>query len=94
MIENGIEVLKSAFEKFVGDGKYLVLYLIALIISVIYIKDKTNKSLLVNYTLIIILTVLSLVLLVPYVSHYYLLENNVQRMYKQYDKMIEILDKI
>ena len=57
MIENGIEVIKSAFEKFAGDGRYVLLYLITLIISVIYIKDKTNKSLLVNYTLIIILIV-------------------------------------
>jgi len=28
-----------------------------------------------------------LVLLIPYIMHYYLLENGVQRMYKQYDEL-------
>lgn len=36
---------------------------------------------------IIGLLVLELVLLVPYISHYYLLENNVQKMYVQYDRI-------
>ena len=31
---------------------------------------------------------LMIVLLVPYVKHYYLLENSVQKMYDQYDQMI------
>lgn len=30
-----------------------------------------------------------LVLLIPYINHYYLLENSVQYMYKQYDKLQE-----
>ncbi len=30
-----------------------------------------------------------MVLLVPYVFHYYLLENEVQKMYKQYDMILE-----
>ncbi len=34
-----------------------------------------------------ILVVLILVLLIPYVRHYYILENEVQKMYWQYDKM-------
>jgi hypothetical protein len=29
------------------------------------------------------------VLLIPYINHYYLLENSVQRMYVQYDRMME-----
>lgn len=40
------------------------------------------------------LTILFLVLLIPYIQHYYLLENETQKMYVQYDKMIEhIRDK-
>ena len=35
-----------------------------------------------------ILTLLFLVLLIPYVMHYYLLENEVQKMYAQYDKIL------
>ena len=42
---------------------------------------------------ILILTVLSFILLVPYIAHYYLLENNVQRMYTQYDLMVKLRDK-
>lgn len=36
-----------------------------------------------------VLALLLLVLLIPYVRHYYILENEVQRMYEQYDKIIE-----
>ena len=35
------------------------------------------------------LAFLLIVLLIPYISHYYLLENGVQKMYKQYDTMLE-----
>ena len=31
-------------------------------------------------------------LLVPYIMHYYLLENSVQKMYEQYDRMVELRD--
>ena len=34
-----------------------------------------------------------LVLLVPYIMHYYLLENSVQKMYEQYDRMCEAEQK-
>lgn len=34
-----------------------------------------------------------LVLLIPYLGHYYLLENEVQKMYGQYDKIEELLLK-
>ena len=34
-----------------------------------------------------------MVLLVPYILHYYLLENSVQKMYEQYDRMVEFLEK-
>ena len=37
---------------------------------------------------LLILTVAFLVLLIPYIMHYYLLENGVQKMYKQYDEML------
>lgn len=37
------------------------------------------------------LTVLLLVLLIPYIGHYYTLENEVQKMYKQYDEILKHL---
>lgn len=30
-----------------------------------------------------------LILLIPYIKHYYLMENEVQKMYDQYDKILE-----
>jgi hypothetical protein len=36
---------------------------------------------------LVLLLVLFLVLLVPYILHYYLLENGVQKMYRQYDEL-------
>lgn len=41
----------------------------------------------------LILTILVLVLLLPYIRHYYILENEVQRMYKQYDRIGQIAKK-
>lgn len=40
-----------------------------------------------------LLAIALLILLVPYVRHYYILENEVQKMYWQYDKMVERKDK-
>ena len=34
--------------------------------------------------------ILLLILLVPYIKHYYLLENKTQYMYEQYDRMLEL----
>ena len=40
-----------------------------------------------------ILTILLLVLLIPYIRHYYILENEVQKMYVQYDKLLEKIEE-
>ena len=40
---------------------------------------------------LLLLTLLLLVLLVPYIAHYYRLENGVQKMYRQYDEMLKRL---
>lgn len=39
------------------------------------------------------LAVAILILLIPYIRHYYILENQVQKMYVQYDKIVEKLEK-
>ena len=41
-----------------------------------------------EYIPILALIVLLLVLLVPYIGHYYTLENEVQKMYRQYDAIL------
>lgn len=38
---------------------------------------------------LLILALLILVLLIPYIKHYYLLENEVQKMYVQYDRIVQ-----
>jgi hypothetical protein len=38
---------------------------------------------------LILLDVLLLILLIPYIRHYYILENEVQKMYNQYDRILE-----
>lgn len=44
----------------------------------------------VSFTLGVgLLAIALLILLIPYIRHYYILENEVQKMYGQYDKMIE-----
>lgn len=45
-------------------------------------------SLLIENIGLIIAFITILFLFIPYILHYYLLENNVQEMYKQYDKLI------
>ncbi len=59
----------------------MVLFALATIISILYLNFSGE--------LIIAALVLALfVLLIPYVMHYYLLENSVQKMYTQYDIML------
>lgn len=38
----------------------------------------------------LLLVVVVLVLLIPYIRHYYILENEVQKMYGQYDRLCEL----
>lgn len=44
-----------------------------------------------SLTMLLVLTLLFLVLLVPYIMHYYTLENEVQKMYTQYDEILKHL---
>ena len=48
-------------------------------------------TLIADYLYMLLTAALFLVLLIPYISHYYLLENEVQKMYKQYDLIKEKL---
>ena len=48
--------------------------------------------LMVDNIALLLLAILLIVLLVPYINHYYLLENGVQKMYKQYDKLLELIN--
>lgn len=70
--------------------------LVHLIVMVLFALCTVICILYLNYTgsmIILALTVALLVLLVPYVMHYYLLENSVQKMYEQYDQMLGKIEK-
>ena len=54
----------------------LILYILTFIIGIIN-----------NNIFVIIIGYLIMCFLIPYIYHYFLLENGVQKMYRQYDKM-------
>ena len=65
----------------------MALFALATVISILYLNFSGSL-------IIVALVFALLVLLIPSVMHYYLLENETQKMYVQYDKMIEhIRDK-
>lgn len=62
---------------------FALLEMLAIVLSVI------SDSL---FTLL--LPVVILILLIPYIRHYYILENEVQKMYVQYDRMLRLQRKV
>lgn len=42
---------------------------------------------------LLLLTVMLLVLLVPYIRHYYILENGVQKLYGYYDNVVKSIEE-
>lgn len=70
--------------------------LVHLIVTVLFALMTLATILYCNYTgsmIALVLTVALLVLLIPYIMHYYLLENSVQKMYVQYDIMMNKVNK-
>ena len=64
---------------------HLIVFFLVALCTVISILTFVVSSQIVILPIIIML----FVLLIPYCMHYYLLENSVQKMYEQYDKMME-----
>lgn len=62
---------------------FALLEMLAIVLSVI------SDSL---FTLL--LPIVILILLIPYIRHYYILENEVQKMYVQYDRMLRLQRKV
>lgn len=67
--------------------------LVHLIVTIVFVLLEMLSLMLVVlsaeiYTML--LTVVILILLIPYIRHYYILENEVQKMYGQYDKLNEL----
>lgn len=87
----GIENLeKIKAEHLIQIGFFQHERLIHLIVTVLFaiIEFMSFFAFLVLGTpAVLALTVAILILLIPYIKHYYLLENEVQKMYGQYDRM-------
>lgn len=64
---------------------FLVTMLFAIMFLITFLYSLNNISL-----GIIVLDIMFFVLLVPYIFHYYNLENSVQYMYKQYDELVKL----
>lgn len=65
--------------------------LIHLLVTITFALLEMLSLLLVMFQFSILALLFSfviLILLIPYISHYYLLENGVQKMYKQYDEIV------
>lgn len=66
-----------------------IIHLIVTVLFAIATFMSIFTFLMVENIALIALIVALMVLLIPYISHYYLLENGVQKMYEQYDKLME-----
>lgn len=83
-----IETLKK--EHLVQVGLFQHERLIHLIVTITFALLEAISVLMVlisGESLTILLPVVIMILLIPYVRHYYILENTVQSMYEQYDRL-------
>ena len=89
-IEEVIEdhLIKIQFYQHERLVHFLVTMLFAIMFLITFLYSLNNVSL-----GIILLVIMFFILLVPYIFHYYNLENNVQYMYKQYDELKKIKNK-
>ncbi|MBQ4058998.1 MAG: hypothetical protein IJD40_08725 [Lachnospiraceae bacterium] len=76
-----VQIAFFAHERFIH---LVVTVLFALMTTMVFLYTFSNFSI-----PLLLLMILLMGLLIPYVKHYFLLENSVQDMYEQYDKMQE-----
>ncbi len=76
-----VQIAFFAHERFIH---LVVTVLFALMTTMVFLYTFSNFSI-----PLLLLMVLLMGLLIPYIKHYFLLENSVQDMYEQYDKMQE-----
>ena len=69
-----------------------IVHLIVTVTFAILTMMSIIASIMISNQMLLVLTLLFLVLLVPYIMHYYTLENEVQKMYTQYDKILKHLE--
>lgn len=62
-----------------------LVHLIVMVLFALMTLTTIAVGIIADYPYMFLGTVMLLILLIPYISHYYLLENEVQHMYEQYD---------
>ena len=89
------EEQKLDYEELIGQhldqlGFFMHERLVHLIVTVLFALMAIGTffvMLFITNPLLLVLFFLIMVLLIPYIMHYYLLENSCQYMYRQYDEM-------
>ena len=92
---DGIGVEKIMKNHMIQIGFFMHERLIHLIVTVLFAIGTFMTIftfLLTNNLGLLALAFLLIVLLVPYIKHYWLLENGVQKMYRQYDELRSIIE--
>lgn len=77
-----IQIAFFAHERFIH---LIVTVIFALLTVIIFLYIMSNPQ-----AMLFILLLFFMILLIPYIRHYYLLENSVQKMYEQYDEMLRL----
>ncbi|MDD6825974.1 MAG: hypothetical protein PUE12_07670 [Oscillospiraceae bacterium] len=66
-----------------------LVHLIVTVLFALIMIICTSVLVITESPVFLLLTLLILVLLIPYIMHYYFLENSVQKMYRQYNAMTD-----
>ncbi len=96
LLQEEVDWEKESKKHLVQIGFFAHERLVHLIVMVLFALGTIMSMLYFNFSgepIILALFVAFMVLLIPYVMHYYLLENSVQYMYTQYDKMLNKTEK-
>ena len=93
-IEKNIDLNNLKDEHLIKIGFYQHERLIHLLVTLFYGLFMLLSIVMAYFNpLAIIIMLIFMVFLIFYVKHYFFLENNVQYMYKQYDRIVEKLKK-
>ena len=86
---NDVDFAREAERHLTQVGFFMHERLIHLIVLVLFAVLTVATFVVTANISLLILALAFMVLLVPYIIHYHLLENSVQYMYEQYDRMLE-----
>jgi hypothetical protein len=88
-IKNKDELIKNHLKQIEFYQHERLIHLIVTVFVGIVMALFFIGGLILENILVLILFILTLVLFVPYILHYYVLENGVQKMYDQYWNLLE-----